>query len=100
MEGLIKEAEGYVGASGDPDVRDVGLIGIAQRMEHYEIAAYRTVNVLALRVGESAAAETLQAILSEEESADRTLTAIAEGNVHVRAENNEMAKRPVDVSMF
>ena len=51
MEGLIAEGEDYVKAGGDKDVRDAGLIGSAQRVEHYEIAGYGTARTLAMRLG-------------------------------------------------
>lgn len=82
MEGLIEEGEDYVKASGDKQVRDAGLIGAAQRVEHYEIAGYGTARTLATRLGESAAADSLQATLDEEEEADLQLTAIAESDVN------------------
>src|SRR5262245_43785374 len=47
MQGLIKEGEEMVAAQGDPTVRDAGLIAAAQRVEHYEIAAYGTARTLA-----------------------------------------------------
>ena len=82
MEGLIAEGEDYVKASGDRDVRDAGLIGAAQRVEHYEIAGYGTARTLATRLGESEAADKLQATLDEEGEADRKLNAIAENEVN------------------
>jgi ferritin-like metal-binding protein YciE len=85
MEGLIAEGEGYVKASGDRDVRDAGLIGSAQRVEHYEIAGYGTARTLATRLGETEAAGKLQATLDEEGEADRKLTAIAESEVNAEA---------------
>jgi ferritin-like metal-binding protein YciE len=85
MEGLIEEGEGYVKAGGDRDVRDAGLIGAAQRVEHYEIAGYGTTRALATRLGESEAAGKLQATLDEEGEADRKLTAIAESEVNSEA---------------
>jgi ferritin-like metal-binding protein YciE len=85
MEGLIKEGEDYVKAGGDRDVRDAGLIGAAQRVEHYEIAGYGTARALALRLGESEAADKLQATLEEESEADLKLTEIAEGEVNPEA---------------
>ena len=85
MEGLIAEGENYVKAGGDRDVRDAGLIGAAQRVEHYEISGYGTTRTLALRLGQSQAADMLQATLDEEAAADRKLTAIAEGEVNVEA---------------
>ena len=85
MEGLIAEGEDYVKASGERDVRDAGLIGAAQRVEHYEIAGYGTARTLATRLGESEAADKLQATLDEEGEADRELTAIAESEVNAQA---------------
>jgi ferritin-like metal-binding protein YciE len=85
MKGLIKEGETLVKAEGEPDVRDAGLIGAAQRVEHYEIAGYGTARSLARRLGESKTAETLQQTLNEEAEADKKLTAIAENQVNVAA---------------
>jgi ferritin-like metal-binding protein YciE len=50
MKGLIEEGEDYVKAGGDESVRDAGLIGAAQRVEHYEIAGYGTARTLARRL--------------------------------------------------
>jgi ferritin-like metal-binding protein YciE len=85
MKGLIKEGEILLKAEGDPNVRDAGLIGAAQRDEHYEIAGYGTARSLARRLGEKEAADTLQKTLNEEEEADKKLTSIAESQVNVSA---------------
>jgi len=85
MKGLIKEGEILVKAEGEPDVRDAGLVGAAQRVEHYEIAGYGTARSLAGRLGESQIAGTLQQTLNEETEADKKLTAIAESQVNVAA---------------
>ena len=47
-------------AGGDRDVRDAGLIGATQRVEHYEIAGYGTARTIASRLGETEAADKLQ----------------------------------------
>ena len=78
MKGLIKEGDVLVKAEGNPDVRDAGLIGAAQRVEHYEIAGYGTARGLARRLGENEIAEILQQTLNEEALADKKLTSIAE----------------------
>jgi ferritin-like metal-binding protein YciE len=91
MEGLIEEGEDYVKASGDKQVRDAGLIGAAQRVEHYEIAGYGTARTLATRLGESETADSLQATLEEEEEADRKLTAIAESDVNPAASHRSVS---------
>ena len=87
-------------AGGDDDIRDAGLIGAAQRIEHYEIAAYGTVRALAFRLSDSGAADRLQSTLAEEVAADRKLTAIAESSVNVNAGNLVKTKTEFDVSIF
>src|SRR4051795_7298170 len=47
MKGLIEEGSEIVSATGDPMAKDAALIAAAQRVEHYEIAAYGTVATLA-----------------------------------------------------
>jgi ferritin-like metal-binding protein YciE len=91
MEGLIAEGESYVKASGDDSVRDAGLIGAAQRVEHYEIAGYGTARALANRLGEKNAAELLQTTLKEEGAADHKLSEIAEGEVNISASASKAA---------
>jgi ferritin-like metal-binding protein YciE len=85
MEGLVKEGEEFIHAKGEPDVRDAGLIGAAQRVEHYEMAGYGTARTLANRLGLQHIAQTLQKTLEEEAAADEKLTAVAEGNVNPTA---------------
>jgi ferritin-like metal-binding protein YciE len=83
MEGLIKEGSQMIKAQGDPVVRDSGLIGAAQRVEHYEMAGYGTARSLAQRLGEHEAAGILQDTLDEEAEADTLLTEIAESMVPI-----------------
>lgn len=85
MHGLIKEAEDYVNASGNKDVCDAGMIGAAQRIEHYEIAGYGTARTLAMHLQEVSDAVLLQETLDEEIAADQKLTALAEAEVNVDA---------------
>jgi ferritin-like metal-binding protein YciE len=100
MKALIKEAELYIKAEGDDDVHDAGLIGAAQRIEHYEIAAYGTARALAFRLSDTGAADSLQTILNEEGAVDQKLTAIAESGVNVNAGSPVKAKSEFDVSIF
>jgi ferritin-like metal-binding protein YciE len=85
MKGLIKEGESFIQAKGNMDVRDAGLIGTAQRVEHYEIAGYGTARALARRLGDERVAEVLQKTLNEEGKANEKLTSIAERQVNVSA---------------
>jgi ferritin-like metal-binding protein YciE len=78
MKGLIEEGDEILGADGEPELLDAAIIGAAQRVEHYEIAAYGTARALAERLGNTEAAQLLQDTLDEEKEADQTLTGIAE----------------------
>src|SRR5690606_30829282 len=78
MKGLISEGEDVIGATGDDAVRDVALIAAAQRVDHYEMAAYGSARSFALRLSRQDAADLLQQSLDEEGAADHKLTEIAE----------------------
>ena len=51
MEGIIKEGNDMAKEKGEEDVIDAGLIACAQRVEHYEIAAYGTARTYAKQFG-------------------------------------------------
>jgi Mn-containing catalase len=80
MMGLVEEGKETIeeGAEKEPIAADLALIAAAQRVEHYEIACYGTVRVLARQLGEVDAARLLSQSLGEEESSDFLLTAIAD----------------------
>jgi ferritin-like metal-binding protein YciE len=78
MKGLIEEGEEVIGQDADGQLKDLAIIGAAQRVEHYEIAAYGTARTLAERLGNEEVAELLQETLTEEEEADEKLTEISE----------------------
>jgi CRP-like cAMP-binding protein len=63
------------------DTRDAAIVGAAQRMEHYELAAYACARTYARRLNRSDEARLLQETLNEESRADRRLTAIAEAHI-------------------
>ncbi len=85
MEGLIAEAKETMSNVREPAIMDAALIASAQRVEHYEIAAYGTVRTFAQTLGETKAVTTLQQTLDEEGQADKKLTQLAEQGA------NEMA---------
>jgi ferritin-like metal-binding protein YciE len=85
MKGLIEEGSEMLEQEGDESVIDAGLIGAAQRVEHYEIAAYGTVRTFANLLGEEDAAELLQQTLDEEGETDKELSELAEGIVNEEA---------------
>lgn len=85
MVGLIAEANEMMDEAGPDPVVDAGLIGAAQRVEHYEIAAYRSAIAFAELLGEAEVATLLRQNLDEEASADRTLTVLAMREVNETA---------------
>jgi ferritin-like metal-binding protein YciE len=78
MEGLIEEGSEMIGEDAEDFVRDAGLIGAAQRVEHYEMAGYGTARALAIRLGHGDAAELLEQTLQEEKETDAKLTDLAD----------------------
>jgi ferritin-like metal-binding protein YciE len=87
MEGLIGEGKEMMDEFED-DVLDAALISAAQRVEHYEIAAYGTVRTYAELLGHDRAVELLEQTLEEEKETDQKLTELA-GAINVEAVNAE-----------
>ena len=85
MEGLIAEGKELLQEDLDESVVDAGLIGAAQKIEHYEIAAYGTARSHAQVLGHEKIARLLQQTLDEEGQADKKLTTIAERMVNAEA---------------
>jgi ferritin-like metal-binding protein YciE len=77
LEGLVEEAQEIIESVVAGPVRDAGLIGAAQKVEHYEIATYGTLHALALKLGYKTAAQLLAETLKEEKATDEKLSAIA-----------------------
>jgi len=92
MEGLIEEGKEVIEEDGDDAVMDVALIGAAQRVEHYEIAAYGTARAMAEKLGHSKVAKLLQKTLDEESAADKKLTQIAESEVLGAAQQADLVE--------
>lgn len=78
LEGLAEEAQEIIDSVEAGPVRDAGLIGAAQKVEHYEIATYGTLHALATKLGYEEAARLLAETLKEEKATDEKLTIIAE----------------------
>jgi ferritin-like metal-binding protein YciE len=85
MQGLVAEGEEILAKDGDPVAKDAAIIAAAQRIEHYEIAAYGTARTLAEQLGKDDAAALLQETLDEESAADQKLTTIAVSRVNEKA---------------
>jgi len=77
MEGLVEEGSEMIDEDFEGSVKDAGLIGAAQRVEHYEIAGYGTVKAFAQTLGENEHVELLEQTLQEEKDTDEKLTQLA-----------------------
>lgn len=87
MEGLIKEGGEAISEHGKGPLRDALLIAGAQRVEHYEIAAYGTVRAMAERLGNAELVKLFTKTLEEEKACDVKLTEVSEGEVLPEASN-------------
>ncbi len=86
MAGLIEEGAEAIEEDASPAAKDALLIAAAQRVEHYEIAAYGTAKAFATELGEDDAVGLLDQTLQEESETNEKLTEISES---VNAEANE-----------
>lgn len=77
LASLVQETEDMVKDASDESVRDAALIAAAQRVEHYEIAAYGAVRHFARILGAAPEAQLLEQTIKEEGHADHLLTEIA-----------------------
>jgi ferritin-like metal-binding protein YciE len=90
MQGLVKEGEEIMDEDFEGQVMDTALISAAQRVEHYEIAAYGCVRSWAELLGESEAASLLEKTLEEEKATDQKLTELSEKiNVEAKGQDEE-----------
>jgi len=85
MEGLVEEGKEIMQEDGAPEVIDAALISAAQRVEHYEIAAYGCLRTYAQLLGNRDADRLLEQTLREEEATDKALTALGEGGINQAA---------------
>ena len=85
LAALVSEAEDMIQDAADNSVRDAALIAAAQRVEHYEIAAYGAVRRWAQILGEAEQAALLNQTIQEEGHADQLLTSISD-RVNVEAD--------------
>ena len=82
MEALVNETKKMLALLERDDLRDAGLIASAQKLEHYEIAAYGTAAALAGQLGLRDDQRMLHDSLEEERKTDAALTKLAKGEVN------------------
>jgi ferritin-like metal-binding protein YciE len=88
MQGLISEGNAFLKKKLSPEVQDAGIIAAAQRVEHYEIAAYGCVRTFAELLQNQEAVDLLEQTLQEEKDADEKLTELAQ-QINVEAQTAE-----------
>jgi ferritin-like metal-binding protein YciE len=86
MAGLIEEGKKVMEQDAEPAVLDAALIAAAQKVEHYEIAAYGCVCTYAEMLGHDEVHDLLGQNLDEEETTDQRLTTLAESVINPEAE--------------
>jgi ferritin-like metal-binding protein YciE len=97
LAGIVQEADDRLNQEATDDVRDAAIIGGAQRMEHYEIAAYGCARTYARRLNRLDEARLLQETLHEEGRTDHRLSHLAETHINddARSEADLQAPPPV-----
>ncbi len=85
MAGIIEEGKSAMEEDFDDSTMDAALIASAQRVEHYEMAAYGTLVAWARAMGHTEAADLLEETLDEEKAADAKLSQLAEGGINQEA---------------
>jgi Mn-containing catalase len=80
MAGLVEEGKEVIseGKEKEDVPADLALIGAAQRVEHYEIAAYTTARNLALQLRQPTIVQLLTTSLGEEQNAAQLLDQVAQ----------------------
>ena len=101
MQGLIEESESIISETKDDTfTRDAALIISAQKVEHYEIAAYGGLAQLAKTMNKKGIANALGTTLNEEKKTDELLTRIAEKSINVEASGEEEEKSSLKESFM
>jgi ferritin-like metal-binding protein YciE len=93
MEGLLEEGDELLNAEGNEAVLDAGIVAAAQRVEHYEMAAYGSARTMAELLGHEDVVALLQQTLDEEKAADQKLTEVVESEVYPQSRD------PAETSM-
>jgi len=89
MKNVIAEGDDMIRKAEDEATRDALMIAAAQKVEHYEIAAYGTLRTWATRLGKGDIEGLLEDTLEEEKDADQRLSEVAESFVNEAAASEE-----------
>ncbi len=90
MEGLLEEGSDFTEEPASAEVLDAGMIVAAQKVEHYEIAAYGSLCTFAKLLGYDEDLDLLKESIAEEEETDQKLTVLAESYINQAAEESSI----------
>lgn len=99
MKGLIEEGEEAAGQEAEEPFGDIGIIGAARRVEHYEMAGYLSLIELAKHLEQEEIQGLLEETLEEEQEADRKLAEIAETMLNESGEASDEDEEEDDEEM-
>lgn len=85
MKGILEEGEDDMSQKGTPETLDAAIIMAAQKVEHYEIAAYGSAATWAEMMGRKDIKELLGQTLEEEEKTDKKLTELARMGINQKS---------------
>ena len=96
IDGIIKEGKKNLEETTEGPVRDAGIIGSAQKVEHYEIATYGTLAAFAKTLNERTALDLLLKTLGEEKKSDTLLSYIADTNLNSQAVDGKLQSKDLN----
>lgn len=96
IEGIIKEGDEVMNETAEGPVRDAAIIASAQKVEHYEIAAYGTLAAFAKTLNQRPALDLLLKTLSEEKKSDTLLSYIADTNLNSQAVQGKLQSKDLN----
>ncbi len=85
MDGILEEATGLLEDFTGGAANDSAIIFSAQAVEHYEISRYGSMHAYAVQLKMKEAASLIKGILDQEYAADKSLSALAEGQLNAKA---------------
>lgn len=92
IKGIIAEAKNTLRDITDSATKDAAIIVLAQRVEHYEMAAYGGTAQFAREMDYGDAADLLEKTLKEEGDADKKLSSLAKGGIFSAGLNDTAAE--------
>jgi ferritin-like metal-binding protein YciE len=89
MDGLIEEGAEAIEEFDKGPARDAALIVSAQKVEHYEIAAYGSLRAFAATLGYATCEQIFDEILEQESNTDEVLNGVAQTINELAAQEDE-----------